>query len=129
MKKILIIEDDFDVAGILPLAFGTIYEARVVTDCNKLTQELNSFLPDLILTDYCVGQKLASDIVSTVRSATHSRDIPVVLLTGHPDIETIALEIKAAAYICKPFDLANLRQCITTVLAHNIRKKPNNISY
>lgn len=117
MKKILIIEDDADTADILILALAKRYRLSMINNTINLMEKMNDFLPDLIITDNFVGQKVAAEIIKEIRSEDHFNHIPVILFSAHPDIHKLSIEIAAAAYINKPFTLQYLNSSIEKVLA------------
>ena len=117
MKKILIIEDDADTADILILALAKSYRLSLINNTTHLMEKMNEFLPDLIITDNFVGQKVAAEIIKEIRSEDRFNYIPVILFSAHPDIHKLSIEIAAAAYITKPFTLQYLNSSIEKVLA------------
>ena len=115
MKKIFIVEDDEDITGILTIALGARYNLSIINDTNNLMERISDFLPDLIITDNFVGQKVAAEIIKEIRSEHRFSNIPVILFSGHPDIEKLSKEIEASAYLSKPFTLKELNSCIEKV--------------
>lgn len=118
MKKILVIEDDQDIADIVKLALSEKYKVRTQTDNNQVLSSLEGFNPDLIMLDNQLGQKQASEIVKQIKSVDAYKNIPFVLFSGHHDIKRIATEIDANAYLSKPFALVDLYSCIDLVLSN-----------
>jgi len=116
MKKIFIIEDDTDISAILSIALGSRYLLVMMNDTKNLMERMNEFLPDLIITDNFVGQKVAAEIIKEIRKEPHFSSIPVMLFSGHPDVEILSREIAASAFLSKPFSLQQLNACIETVL-------------
>lgn len=116
MKKILVIEDDQDIADIVELALLERYIVKTQTDNDSILSSLESFTPDLIMLDNQLGQKNAPEIVKQIKSIDAYKKIPFVLFSGHYDIKRIATEIDASAYLAKPFALVDLYSCIDLVL-------------
>jgi DNA-binding NtrC family response regulator len=117
MKKIFIIEDDEDITDILTLALGNKYNLSIINDTNNLMERMTDFLPDLIITDNFVGQKVAAEIIKEIRSQHFFSNIPVILFSAHPDIEKLSKEINANVYLSKPFTIQELNCCIDKVSA------------
>ncbi|MDZ4793800.1 MAG: response regulator [Bacteroidota bacterium] len=117
MKKIFIVEDDEDITDILTIALGARYNLSIINDTNNLMERMSDFIPDLIITDNFVGQKVAAEIIKAIRSEHRFSNIPVILFSGHPDIEKLSKEIEANAYLSKPFTLKELNSCIEKVSA------------
>lgn len=117
MVNILIIEDDEDILTIISIALGSKYKLLMLNDTNNLLDKIGNFLPDLILTDNFVGNKVAVEIMIELRIEPRFSNIPVILFTGNPDIEKLSLEIAAFAFLSKPFSLKELNACIEKVVA------------
>ena len=116
MKKILVIEDDQDIADIVVMALTDKYVVKTEMDNKHILDALNSFTPDLIMVDNYIGQKQAPEIMREIKNVVAYKNIPFVLFSGHHDIKRIATEIDADAYLAKPFDLDDLHKCIDTIL-------------
>lgn len=117
MKKILVIEDDQDIADIVEMALADRYVVQTETDNNHILRSFREFKPDLILVDNQIGQRNATEVVSEIKAMDDYYNIPFVLFSGHEDIRRIADEIEAHAYLPKPFALVDLYNCIDVVLS------------
>lgn len=117
MKKILVIEDDQDIADIVEMALADKYIVQTQTDNNLILDSFREFKPDLILVDNQIGQRYATEIVSEIKRTNDYNNVPFVLFSGHEDIRRIASEIEANAYLPKPFALVDLYKCIDVVLS------------
>jgi two-component SAPR family response regulator len=82
-----------------------------------MIERMTNFLPDLIITDNFVEQKVAAEIIKEIRSQYFFSTIPVILFSGHPDIEKLSKEINANAHLSKPFTIQELNSCIDKVSA------------
>lgn len=117
LKKILVIEDDQDIADIVEMALNDKYEVKTEMDNTRILGALDNFTPDLIMVDNYIGQKQAPEIMREIKNISAYKNIPFVLFSGHHDIQRIATEIHADAYLAKPFDLIDLHECIDGVLS------------
>jgi DNA-binding response OmpR family regulator len=117
VKKILVIEDDQDIADIVEMALADRYEVQTQTDNNLILDSFRDFRPDLILVDNQIGQRNATEIVSEIKGINDYNNVPFVLFSGHEDIRRIANEIEANAFLPKPFALVDLYKCIDVVLS------------
>ncbi len=118
MKKILVIEDDQDIAEIVEMALEDRYLVKVEMENSHVLEAFDNFMPDVIMVDNQLGQRRAKDIVSEIKNITAYKTIPFVLFSGHQDIERLAQEIDASAYLSKPFALADLYSCLDDVLSN-----------
>ncbi|EOR93416.1 response regulator [Arcticibacter svalbardensis MN12-7] len=119
MKKILVIEDDYDIGFTVEMALADEYVVMVLNEAFHIISSLHDFLPDLILIDNSIGPREAPEIINEIRSFDAYQNIPFVLFSAHPNIEKIADDILANAYLAKPFDLDDLYSCIEGVLELN----------
>ncbi len=117
VKKILVIEDDADIADIVEMALTERYIVRTQTDNTCIEKDFQHFKPDLIMIDNQVGQMEAPDIVAELKKNNELKNIPFVLFSGHHEIQRIAGEIDAKAYLSKPFSLVDLYSCIDEVFS------------
>lgn len=108
---ILIIDDEEDIreliAGILQ---DEGYETRVAQDSDSGIAAIEGRLPSLLVLDiWLQGSKLDGlELLELVKS--RYRDLPVVMISGHGNIETAVAAIKRGAYdfIEKPFEADQL---------------------
>ena len=117
MKRILVIDDDYDIGEIVQMALSQKYKVLARKDANDLLEVINSFKPDLMLIDNYVGHTRASDIISEIRSLKLNNAIPFVLFSAHQDVANIAKQLNANSYISKPFGLSDLHSRIEEVLS------------
>ncbi len=103
MEKILIIDDDLDICALLK-RFLTRKGFEVVTAYSGAAgiSAADSESPDLILTDFRLGDMEGSDILQQLRE--RQSKIPVLVMTGYSDIRMAVNVMKQGAYdyITKP---------------------------
>ena len=116
MKRLLIIEDDADFASIMEMALTKNFIVLVKKDGHNMTETLNNFRPDLLLIDNQVGQKTSKEIITEIRLCTNYAATPFILSSAHPNVEHIAKELMANAWLLKPFKLTDLYAIIEKVL-------------
>ena len=115
MKKILLIEDDPDITEIIKLSLAGKYMVKARSDNQDLLTLLEDFRPDLIMIDYYIGQKKATEIMGGIKSLETYKDLPFILFSGHHDIRNLAGAMGASAWLAKPFSLAELYSTIEKV--------------
>jgi|KBSMisStandDraft_5_1062788.scaffolds.fasta_scaffold05361_3 DNA-binding response OmpR family regulator len=116
MKKIILLEDDNDIATIVKLGIGSQYDVQVINDFSDVIEKVLAHLPDLIIADYVLGQFVSTEIIAEMRATSKLNATPVILLTGHPRIEQIAAEMNVTGCLMKPFALADLHTSIAKAL-------------
>lgn len=129
MSRILIIEDEVSIRRVLTKILEDedkgyqIFEAENgLEGCNFL----DSHSVDLILSDIKMPKMDGIEVLKKIQS-THP-DLPVVMISGHGDLETAveAMRLGAFDYISKPPDLNRLLNCVRNALDSKtqIQKKP-----
>lgn len=103
MKKILVIDDEIDICMLLK-RFLTKKEFLVETaqSGRKGLQLLEDFEPDLVMTDFRLGDSTGTDLLVSIKSKTPH--VPVLIITGYSDIKDAVSVMKLGAYdyITKP---------------------------
>ena len=82
------------------------YEVITATDGDEALARARDSEPDLILLDLSVPYLDGFEIIKALRSDPATRNIPVIVLTGHGDDETYtrARELGAAQLLTKPVE-------------------------
>ena len=110
-KRILIIEDEPDIANILRYTFkGEGFEVRHAVSGEEGSEIVHQFDPNIVLLDLMLPGISGFDVCKEL--AKYSS--PVIMLTARNDIvdKIMGLELGADDYITKPF---NIRECVTRV--------------
>ena len=106
-RRVVIVEDDGDIASLLTEIFETEgYAPIAVSDSAGLKAELNT-RPDLVALDLRLTHGSAETILTTLRSGGMG-DVPVLLLSAAGDLAERASELGVSAYLPKPFELDDL---------------------
>lgn len=111
MKTVLLIEDNLEIrentAEILELAGYRILAADNGQEGVQLATELR---PDVILCDIMMPQLDGYEVLQILKRNPATACIPLVYLTAKTEKSEIqkAMELGAAGYICKPFEVTDL---------------------
>jgi DNA-binding response OmpR family regulator len=117
-KKILILDDEQDILDMLSYMLTEDgYEVRAVPHGNDVLPTLDDFCPDLVLIDLILGGLDGRSIVRMIKENSCTRNIPVIMMTGRPDLKPPPTETNGPDdFLAKPFDLENLRKKISKYL-------------
>lgn len=110
-KRILVIEDDYDVAEMLLTYFETQeYQIFHAEDGRMGIEMARTHFPTLILLDVMLPYLDGYEVCRQLRSASLTKYIPVMFLTQRDDRadRVRGLELGADDYITKPFDVEEL---------------------
>jgi two-component system response regulator ArlR len=118
MKKILIVEDDENIAKALSIRLKNVgYEVSVAPDALTGVENAVKKLPDLVLLDISLpagsGFTVAERIQSLIPTST-----PLIFLTASkkPGLREQARELGAAAFFQKPYEWDDLLGAIQLAL-------------
>src|SRR5438128_1283907 len=106
MKKILIVEDEQDMAKVIAKRLSAAgYETRVAFDALQGIAEAHK-QPDAIVLDLLLPAGGGLSILQRLRESSNTRGIPVFVVTGNQDNEMKkkVLEAGVQGYFEKPFD-------------------------
>jgi two-component system, OmpR family, response regulator len=107
-KRILCAEDDPDIRTILVFSLTNLggYELCLCNDGIDALEQVDAFVPDLILLDVMMPRLGGPETMSALRERPALRDIPIVLMSARAlpnEIEGL-LAHGATGVIVKPFD-------------------------
>jgi DNA-binding response OmpR family regulator len=118
-KKILIIEDELDVAKLLIARLKSAgYEVMIAADAVQGVQFTHKEKPDLIILDLMLPAGDGLLVLENIRLSAYSKYIPVVILTGvrNEEYKNKAMEKEVEAYFEKPYNPDELIKSIKDIL-------------
>ena len=109
--EILIIDDNADIRNILnDLISDAGYKTRVAANYNQALKEIDKKLPEVAIIDVKLdkGDNDGIELLSHIKQK--NKDIPVIIISGHANIEMAVKSLKSGAFefIQKPFDKERL---------------------
>ena len=109
MKKILIVEDDFDILYLVQMTLKMNgYESEGISNWQNIDSSIRSFLPKLILMDVSLTGADGRNICKKIKGAPETKDIAVILFSAHDNLAESIIDCKAQAFIEKPYQLSHL---------------------
>ncbi len=126
--EILIIDDNADIRNILnDLIIDAGYKTRVAANYNQALKEIDKKLPDVAIIDVKLdkGDNDGIELLSHIKKK--NKDIPVIIISGHANIEMAVKSLKSGAFefIQKPFDHDRLMNFINRAI-ENFKLKNQN---
>lgn len=119
MKKVLIVEDERDLAELLAYNLEKEgYQALVASTGIEGLEIARRELPDLMLLDLMLPGMMGTEVCSSLRHSEKTRGIPVLMLTARGDEidRVVGFEMGADDYIVKPFSMRELMLRIRAIL-------------
>jgi CheY-like chemotaxis protein len=115
-QRILVVEDDGEVAALLQGVLSSYgYDVEMADELSAV-QASREHLPDLILLDLLMPGVSGMEAARHLHELPETSDIPIVLMSGAPDVAQCAVQLGAAGYLKKPFELDDLLAVVTRVL-------------
>ena len=113
--EILIIDDNPDIRSILVELIEDVgFKTRVAANYNQALKEIDKKLPDVAIIDVKLdkGDNDGIELLSHIKKK--NKDIPVIIISGHANIEMAVKSLKSGAFefIQKPFDQERLMNFI-----------------
>jgi PleD family two-component response regulator len=110
--RLLIVEDDLDIATMLRIYFsGLEYEVDIAQRGADALEKTRQVLPHLIILDIMLPDIGGYEVCRALRTNLRTSHIPVIFLTGKDERsdKLQGLELGADDYITKPFDIEELK--------------------
>ena len=108
-KKVFLVEDDADLAEAFAEALSL--EGFVVETTNRaevVVSTASAYQPDIILLDGLLNYQNTVPICRQLKSQQDTHEIPVILVSGHHEAKSWALEACADAVLPKPVSIPEL---------------------
>ncbi len=126
--EILIIDDNPDIRNILKdLISDAGFKTRIAANYNQALTEIDKKLPDVAIIDVKLdkGDNDGIELLSHIKKK--NKDIPVIIISGHANIEMAIKSLKNGAFefIQKPFDQDRLMNFVNRAV-ENFKLKNQN---
>lgn len=120
-RKVLIVDDDVTLVTTL-VDFCTKvagYECASASDGFEAGMQVVSFEPDLVILDIFMPHMNGFEVCETIKSSSETKDILVLVITGHPEDGNMSNIYACGADDClvKPFKLEELKQRMERLFA------------
>ena len=129
MAHILIVEDEANIRRVLRKVLADADKTLTISEAEdgvSAISAISEVMFDLILCDIKMPKKDGIEVLSYVQE--HASQTPVVMISGHGDLETAvqAMRLGAYDYIAKPPDLNHLLQTVRSGLSIQANPKKAN---
>lgn len=105
MKKILLIDDDPDVRTVMTtILLRQGYDVATASRKEEAWQKLEEDKPSLILLDVLLSGSDGRELCREIKAAPRTKDIPVIMFSGHPSAGLQFEAYGADDFISKPFN-------------------------
>lgn len=105
MARVFIVDDSEEVLEICTYVLRLEgYVVDAASSKSALLSELPTFTPDVILLDVKLNGDDGRELCRMIKQSEPGKDIPIILISGSPELLRDYEECKAVAIIEKPFD-------------------------
>jgi DNA-binding response OmpR family regulator len=130
--RILVVEDEVDIADLIKHTFERSGEARVdiVTSGDAAVRAIGESAPDLVILDLNLPSIDGTEVCRLVRGRPATSSLPIIMLTartGESD-RVSGLDLGADDYVTKPFSLRELAARVRAVLRRRSTARPVGLS-
>ena len=130
--EILIIDDNADIRIILDeLISDAGYKTRLAANFNQALTEIDKKLPDVAIIDVKLDKGDTDGIQLLDHIKSKNSDIPVIMISGHANIEMAVNSLKSGAFefIQKPFDRERLLNFVNRAVENfNLKNENKNLT-
>lgn len=123
--RLLIVEDDLDIANMLRIYFKSLgYEVDIANRGGEALERTRQVMPHLIILDIKLPDIDGYEVCRTLRTNTRTSHIPIIFLTQKDERsdKLQGLELGADNYITKPFDIEELNLYVQNAIARSQRE-------
>jgi signal transduction histidine kinase/DNA-binding response OmpR family regulator len=110
LPRVLVVEDEPEVAAVVSEILRSRYRVDVARDGAEGVAKARGLHPDLIVMDVFLPKLDGLDAAVALKSSSDTADIPVILLSAHQGVadKVRALNLGAVDYMSKPFQALEL---------------------
>ncbi len=116
-KKVLICDDDADILFIWSYVFEKQgIEVITRTHCTNIVETVKDIKPDIILMDNWIPDSGGIIASRNIKGDMATNHIPIIYFSANNDIQALAQEAGADAFLAKPFDLEDLKKVTASLM-------------
>ncbi len=105
-NRILVLDDDPGVLEAIDLSLTYCgFQVRPMLSGDNVFRMIDDFEPDLIILDYLLNGRNGGEICQDLKNDPEKRNIPVIMLSAHPEAAIKNAEYGCDSFLSKPFDL------------------------
>lgn len=120
MAKILLVDDDPDVCMMMSLVLRKEgHQVRTASSRQEALQQLAQETPSLILLDVLLSGSDGRELCREIKAREQTRNIPVIMLSGHPSAGLQLESWGADDFIAKPFNTKQLLEKLSQRVGRN----------
>lgn len=113
-NKILVVDDNPSILEAVELILSSEgYDVKTLLQGDQTYETVVSYSPHVIILDLLLSGKNGQEITKELKANQKTKDIPVVIISAHPEAQKSAKSAGAEGFLEKPFDVADLLDTVT----------------
>lgn len=114
MKRILAVDDDIDILDAIRLPLEEEGYQVMTSKKGKYPDDLynKKVSPDVIILDVFLSGKDGRKICRNLKNRKETKHIPIIMMSGYPDVRKSSLQSGADFFLEKPFDIGELLRAV-----------------
>jgi CheY-like chemotaxis protein len=123
--KIIVADDEKDLGILIKMTLEKDGHQIILDPSASFLDRLKDDLPDLILLDINLRNQDGGTLCERLKQDSHTKNIPIILISGIQDLKQISQLCGAQDYLIKPFEISELKE----VVARYSKKPVSNLSF
>lgn len=120
MKKVFVVDDEKSILEALEfILLEEGYDVRTASRGSVLLR-LNGDLPDLIVLDVLLSGEDGREIARELKKNNKTKNIPIIMISAHPNAERTIKECGADEFLPKPFDIESFLKIVEKYSSNGI---------
>ena len=119
LDVLVVDDDDFNIKLMTEVCRGIGHTVRTASNGREALHAIQATVPDLVLLDVMMPDIDGFGVLSQVRSARATAELPVIMVTANEDANARlrAIDLGADDFVNKPFRIKDLQARIDSVMA------------
>ncbi|HZU12752.1 MAG TPA: response regulator [Chloroflexota bacterium] len=112
---VMIVEDEPDLAQLLSDVLRSSGYRVLLSTPGSAVERLESAQPALLLLDYAMPGRTGAEVLADMRARVATIP-PVILITGRDEVQRLAQDVGASAFLRKPFEMDELLEQVERLI-------------
>jgi CheY-like chemotaxis protein len=121
--RVLIVEDNIDIACSLQIMLSHAgHEVESIYNGEEVYARVFGFDPDVLVLDIFLSGSDGQKIAKALKNSERTKDLPIIMISAHPNGAKIAQESGADLFLAKPFSSEKLLESINKAFSKKLMK-------
>lgn len=107
-KKVMIVDDEVSILEALSSALSSEgYLVKSMARADGIIEKISKWKPDLVVLDFLLSGQDGVEVIKKIKKNSYAKNIPILMISAHPNAQVEIMESGADDFLPKPFDLAS----------------------